>query len=330
MRRSLLLALPMVLLLAYAGWVAWRGGGPAPGMVTADPLAEAWRRAAERPQRPDAWTELAERQLELGQEAAAERSLWTAIELGDRDGSAHARLGFLLYAQHRDEEALTLLRTAREREVTLPLLDHTLSVLEARQRAALGAAATPSVAQEAPSPPAAPDPGPDPDLAPENASPALARADAGVPTDGPDEEWADCTLPLERIEQGNTLALEVEIEGEPARLIFDTGASLTVLTRELAADLELPLDVAHSITALTANGRVEMPTAVLDEVVVAGQRVEQLRVAICADCVGEVADGLLGLDLQTILGMQMDPGSSTLRLRDCGPPSPGAIDAPRR
>ena len=324
MRRILLLALPMVGLVVYAGWLGMRGGPAAENeRETADPLAEGWRRVAARPEAPQAWLRLAERQIELDQAAAAERSLWTAIELGDPGGFAHARLGFLLYAQHRDDEALALLEVAREREVSLPLLDHTLTVLQARARAEEAAVAEPAAAEPADDPP------PErPPPAPRSPEP---RPDAGVPLDagprpdpGPEPLLADdaggpCDLPLDRIDGGRTFALEVDVEGVPARLIVDTGASLTVLTRELADELGVRLDAQRSITAITANGRVEMPTAVLARVAVGDRAVRELRVAVCDDCVSDLADGLLGLDLQTTLGMQIDAGAARLRFGDCDP-----------
>jgi clan AA aspartic protease (TIGR02281 family) len=273
---------------------------------------------AAEPESTEAWLQLAERQLELDQAAAAERSLWTAIELGDPDGLAHARLGFLLYAQHRDDEALVLLEAAREREASLPLLEHTLTVLQARARAEEASVAAPS--DDRPSEVPLPEP---------RERPPEPRPDAGAPRDGgprpepgPEPLVADapggpCDLPLERIDGGRTFVLGVDIDGVAARLIVDTGASLTVLTRELASELGVGLDAQHGITAITANGRVEMPTAVLPHVAVGERVVRELRVAVCDDCVSDLADGLLGLDLQTTLGMQIDAGASVLRFGDC-------------
>lgn len=324
MRQSVLLALPMVGLVAYAGWVATRGSESAPP-ETADPLAASWRGVASRPESPDAWLRLAERQLELDQAEAAERSLWTAIELGDPEGLAHARLGFLLYAQHRDDEALALLEIAREREVSLPLLEHTLTLLQDRAResdlGSRGEVAGPpgddaptepeSRPQPIEPPPPAPDAGPPRDAGP--------RPDPGPEPLAADAPEVPCEIPLDRIDGGRTLVIDVDVDGVRAGLILDTGASLTVLTRELVAELGLALDERRSITAITANGRVEMPTAVVGSVVVGERVVRELRVAVCEDCVSDLSDGLLGLDLQTTLEMQIDAGASTLRFGDCGP-----------
>jgi len=319
-------------------FATYRGYGPRNGAAvdpeTAEGLAVRWRAVAAAPEDPTAWMNLAEAQAELEQLAAAERSLWTAVELGEPSGVAHGRLGFLLYAQHRDDEARPLLEIARERGARIPLLEHTLSVLR-RDRGGGRATAdegpdelvraseeppeTGPRSREAVPVPRAPDAGPPSSL--EGAAArdeGRARSPQARDRTQLDEE-APCDVQLQRVEGGRTFLLDVEIEGERAQLIVDTGASLTVITRELADDLQLVLDERHVISAITANGRVEMATAVLDEVVVAGRRARELRVAVCVDCVNELADGLLGLDLQATAEMRLDLSAGTVSFGDCDP-----------
>lgn len=337
------MALPLLLLVAFAAVLAARRSSLFPDASVSpsvDPLADKWRRVAERPEDPQGWMELAEEQFELDQVAAAERSLWTAVELGDPAGVAHGRLGFLLYAQHRDAEALPLLEIAKRRNAEIPLLAHTLSVLQARltdatpmgaassesRRASLDAGLPVDVgpAEPLPRPGSSSDAGvPKRDAAVptpvEPSAPTVGRGDREVASAGPSAAGDECQLALRRAEGGTTYLLDVDIGGAAASLIVDTGASLTVITRELARDLGIQPDAARSISAVTANGRVEMATVVLEEITVAGRRVEELRVAVCDDCVGELADGLLGLDLQTTLRMRLDPASGTLDFGDCDP-----------
>lgn len=320
---KVVLALPMVALVAVTGFLAVRRAGTGPEPRSADPLAESWRRVSQRPQSPSAWVELAEVQAALDQAAAAERSLWTAIELGEPTGLAHGRLGFLLYAQHRDDEALPLLELAEELGADLPLLEHTVAQLRERRERRRSPPIDP-VEPDEPQAPAVSDPA--------SVDPGVSASDmdAGAPEAGVEErvdepvsvsaEGLPCSIPLRRAGSGGTWLLEAEIEGEPVSLVVDTGASLTVITRELAADLALEPDETRVITAITANGRVEMPTAVLADTTVAGRSVRELRVAICADCVSGFADGLLGLDLQTSLRMQIDAAAGALRMGDCAPP----------
>jgi len=341
---KLLLALPMVALVALAAALGQRArdrGAPngAGEAAPLDPLAAAWRRVAERPERAERWLTLAEAQTELDQVESAERSLWTAIELGDPSGRAHARLGFLLYAQHRDDEALPLLAHAQREGVELPLLGHTLERLRARVGGRANPEASDPAHPEGPRPRA---PGGDAATEPsdvgafgreaERLRPAVEGAseapDAGVATGTPpdagpprgpvpEDPAEPCTLALERLGPTGAWAVDLEVEGELARLIVDTGASLTVITRTLVEDLGIPPDDAHAIRALTANGPVVMPTAVLDRVAVGGRELRSLRVAICDDCVQDVADGLLGLDLQTSLQLRVDAASGELAFGDC-------------
>jgi clan AA aspartic protease (TIGR02281 family) len=292
-----------------------------PGSVEptpADDLALAWRAVSDRPQSAVAWVRLGELQASLDQTRAAERSYRTAVELGDPRGMARGRLGFLLYGQQRDEEALELLLAAREAGAQLPIQDYTITELRRRSAQRRAEAASPPRRPEAPLP----------DLEPSPPS-SVDRPDAGV--EAPDagaeevgtqsedgEQGRACVVPLQQASQGSTFLIDVVLDGEEAELIVDTGASLTVITRELADDLGLDLDYKMSLTAVTANGTVEFPTAVLDEVELAEGLVRELRVAVCEGCVESLADGLLGLDLQSAFRMRLDLARGEAEVGRCG------------
>jgi predicted aspartyl protease len=318
--RRLLLLAPMVLLVAVAAFLATSRRGLAP-LRSVNPLAERWRRVADAPEDPLAWMKLAEVQTELDQGAAAERSLWTAIELGEPSGLAHGRLGFLMYAQGRDEDARALLEAASEIGAPLPLIDHTLAMLDAREakREESPLEPRPDAAARGASPPSPPEP-PPPATADAGVAPVSDAGRPPEPEPEPEDDTDVCTVELDRVDGGGTYALEARFGDTDARLILDTGASLTVVTAQLADDIGLWPDREMTITAITANGRVVMPTAVVPGVEVAGRLVEELRVAICDDCVDDIADGLLGLDLQASLRMQVDTGAGQIRFGDCPPP----------
>ena len=103
---------------------------PATAKTPEDALAAAWKRAQERPEDPTVWENLGEKQADRNQLEAAKQSFRTAIRLGAADGRAHARLGFILYAQELDAAALELLLDARARGAEVPLLTGTIEALQ--------------------------------------------------------------------------------------------------------------------------------------------------------------------------------------------------------
>ena len=135
----------------------------------------------------------------------------------------------------------------------------------------------------------------------------------------PDNEFAGwpCELPLERQLGAGAYLVTVELGGADARLILDTGATRTLLTEAFAYQAAIEPDHGAMIRAVTANGSVLQPTAVVEELVVAGRVVTDLRVVICETCQGLPADGLLGLDVQQTLEMQLDLVGEQLRFGDC-------------
>lgn len=315
--------------LALAGAAGfWHVQRPAPvdGAPSEDRLSIAWNAVHHHPEDPGAWSHLAEIHAEMDQIYQAEHAYRTALRLGDESGLAYARLGFLVYGQGRDEEARGLLMEARRRGAQVPMLDFTLAALGGLSPDPVdGRPTTRSNARE-PIPPAV-DAGaheldasqpvvatPPPARAPSRPAPAPPKvpqepASAPIPVaEGP------CTLPLVR--RGLGLIVQVWINDVQANLLVDTGASMTVLTADLAARIGARVDQQKRIRAITANGRVEMPTALVD-IELGPYRAERTRVAICDECVQDVAEGLLGLDMQAPFHVALDLGEGRLRFTQC-------------
>jgi predicted aspartyl protease len=114
----------------------------------------------------------------------------------------------------------------------------------------------------------------------------------------------------------NLLFVTAGINGQPVRLLVDTGAERTVLTEATVARLGLPHDMRHitrsyGIGGSSADWDVDIPGLVLGQT-----RFPVLRVAVghfSIDHVGSTpADGLLGADV--LLAFDMDIDNATHRL----------------
>ncbi|HEY9825339.1 MAG TPA: retropepsin-like aspartic protease [Stenomitos sp.] len=77
-------------------------------------------------------------------------------------------------------------------------------------------------------------------------------------------------------------------------MLVDSGASLTVITRQMAAALGItPAHVVRSVTARTANGQTQMPIVYVNTMTVGGLTTTQVPVAIAGP---DLEIGLLGQD----------------------------------
>lgn len=312
MRRALVIVL--IGLALVAAYLLGRGQlpGVSPSERPSEPpeeVARSWSRVHDAPSDPNGWAELGDAQSAAGDLVGAEHSYLTAIRMGGDNGLAYARLGFLHYAKNEDDRALALLLEAKRRGAEVPMLDYTIDALRSRdaEPEAMESAEVKKVddagvepldaASPSPPPPAAPPP---PAVPPP--PPALA---------------GECSVPAKRLAEGRTYTVTVALHGYWAELIIDTGASITVVTREFAEAVRLPEDPNASIQAITANGRVELATAVVPEIVLANRVAQNVRVAICDRCVESVADGLLGLDLVAAFGMRLDLSKDAIHFSDC-------------
>ena len=288
-------------------------GAPAP----ADELAAAWARVHAQPSDPNAWSELGDAQSAAGDLVAAEHSYLTAIRMGGDNALAYARLGFLHYERGEDDRALALLLEAKKRGASVAMLDYTIDALEKRDAKAEKIEAPIKRAQDA-----------------GIAEPQQQELDASVAPPPPEQMIAEqiepssppppppthdgvCSIPVQRLAQGRTFVVPIAVYGHWANLIIDTGASITVVTRSFADAVRMPRDPNAVVRAITANGRVEFGTAIVPEVVLANRVAENVRVAVCDDCVESVADGLLGLDLVAAFGMRLDLANETVHFADC-------------
>ncbi len=261
------------------GWVAyqrWRAANP--GVIDLD---SAWARVQRDARAPKAWAALADAQASMDQPEAAEQSYRTALRLGGDRPALLGRLGFLLYGQGRDREALELLRGAQRGGADLPMLEQTVAGLEER-------------------------------LAPPEVVAAVPEAHEQTENQAPPRV---CVIPVRRTHQLGTFLVDARVNGEPVTLVVDTGASLTALAAELVDKLGVEVDEERTIHAITATGPAVFPTATVARVELGGERVTDLRVAVCDGCGGRDAGGLLGLDVQAALGLDIQ--ASVLRVADC-------------
>lgn len=232
--------------------------------------------------------------------ADAEAAFQRALSLDPENAGLNARVGFLYYERGADDLARVYLGRAHRLDADEEGVAWTLKILDDQAEPE-----PPPPAPPQPKPPTEPpetqppaDPEPEPDLEPD--------AEAPPP---PDDTPSDtCTLPLSG-GNGRPLSLEVAIEGAPVEFLLDTGATLTVITAELADRLSLPLDRDRIIRASTANGIAEMRVALIDEITLGEVSLTDVSVAVCEDCMHGLGEGLFGLDLQEAFEVDLDLGA---------------------
>jgi hypothetical protein len=305
--------------IAAAFLLGRRAQQPDPS-VPIDETARAWDRVHSTPNDPAGWSNLGDAQANAGDLVGAEHAYLTAIRMGGDNALAYARLGFLHYERGEDDRALALLVEAKQRGASVPMLEYTIDALKKRDAKAepieepIKRAQDAGIAEEVARAPeldaSVPEPEPPEEVIAEQKviepPPPPAPAHDGV-----------CSIPVQRLAQGRTFVVPIAVYGHWANLIIDTGASITVVTDSFADAVRLPRDPSAVVRAITANGRVEFGTAVVPEVVLANRVAENVRVAVCDDCVESVADGLLGLDLVAAFGMRLDLANATVHFADC-------------
>ncbi|GAB4276588.1 MAG: hypothetical protein Kow0092_32350 [Deferrisomatales bacterium] len=100
-------------------------------------------------------------------------------------------------------------------------------------------------------------------------------------------------IPLEQTATG--YLVDARVNGAlPVRLVLDTGATATVLSRRVARELGLAVREDPPVVVQTANGTVHAGWARVEELEVGGRRVGPLEVVV-HDAVA-AADGLLGMN----------------------------------
>lgn len=122
-------------------------------------------------------------------------------------------------------------------------------------------------------------------------------------------------IPLQTV--GRSLAITVRLNGErQARLIVDTGATLTLLSRAIARDLGLFADSPISSAVVsTAGGQVTVDVVKIAAIEAGGATVHDVPVAIydLPDAPPSI-EGLLGLSFLSHFLVTLDMQRSELRL----------------
>lgn len=98
--------------------------------------------------------------------------------------------------------------------------------------------------------------------------------------------------------QGHSMALPVQFGDTELPMLFDTGATVTTLSRKGLAGLgiRVPAD-APEITLRTANGERKSRLVLIPRVWVGGLPVDGVTVGVCDECEDEKTAGLLGLNV---------------------------------
>jgi clan AA aspartic protease (TIGR02281 family) len=132
----------------------------------------------------------------------------------------------------------------------------------------------------------------------------------------PDCAWSvgEGEAKLNRPASENVFVAKVRInEREAGTFVVDTGATLVVLSRQIAARLQLNLDGAPLFLAETANGVSQCTGVVLDRVGVQGLHASHVAAAV-SDGLGSI-DGLLGMSFLTRFELWQNGNSLQLTTR---------------
>jgi aspartyl protease family protein len=120
-------------------------------------------------------------------------------------------------------------------------------------------------------------------------------------------------------EQAGEYIVQVDINGNPARMIVDTGATLTMLTAKFARLAGVSIDRDNPISITTANGSVSVTAGRADKVALGRSTLENVSVLVQPDDAapfGDNIDGLLGLSFMGNFQIQLTAGIMKIRPRD--------------
>jgi clan AA aspartic protease (TIGR02281 family) len=107
-------------------------------------------------------------------------------------------------------------------------------------------------------------------------------------------------------------------DGSSARLLIDTGASMTILTPPIPARGGYT-DTGQKRVFSTANGRVTAPVYRLDVLSVGDWQVSQIEVGVLELADSPHIDGLLGMNFLRHFQFFIDQNQAMLRLSVQGP-----------
>jgi hypothetical protein len=136
------------------------------------------------------------------------------------------------------------------------------------------------------------------------------------------EPVVDCRLsmvasvPLQPVNR--LLTVPIGINGQWARLIVDTGAERTTLSRDAVARLHLSQDPRFVARSIGIGGASTNADAIIERLVIGGVRFPLGRVAVgdlkLDGPAGPIADGLLGADILLAFEMDVDAPGGALSL----------------
>lgn len=341
------------------------GDGPAFWPSSSAAHRSVWSALQRDPLEASSWLGLGELAQQEGALSLARAAYRAATELEEESGEAAARLGYVLFEEGRDQEAIASLTRAKALGADAALLDLTWAMMRVHVEmvgpfprfSAAGAGNPSATPAELPRAAVAPEgSGPEGAEERERSTRTGARTEGRGETDeeddegnedegnddeeeggdeqaqgersasDPDDETATgrgqlaegpCELALTRQGESGIFVVEALVQGHEARLIVDTGASLTVLAQEFLDASGLRLEEEGTLTARTAGGARTFKTATVAALELGGRSVEELRVAICEECGMPGSDGLLGLDVQEPLGLSLFPSLGALRFEGC-------------
>ncbi len=127
----------------------------------------------------------------------------------------------------------------------------------------------------------------------------------------------ETTMPIEM--HRNMLFVTVQIQGQPVKLLVDTGAERTLLTEDTVQRLHLPRDYTHATRTYGIGDATAAWDALLPKGMVLGNvqfpvdRVTVGRFGI-AHVGGDAADGLLGADILLAFDLDLDLPKQELTL----------------
>jgi aspartyl protease family protein len=123
----------------------------------------------------------------------------------------------------------------------------------------------------------------------------LSRNSISTPVKAQGKSLPQGLVPIKRREHGVPVVDVAFNQRKSFEMLVDSGASLTVITRPMAAALGLnsPDKVVQIITTKTANGETKMPIVYVSAITVGGLTATQVPVAIAGP---DLDMGLLGQD----------------------------------
>lgn len=141
--------------------------------------------------------------------------------------------------------------------------------------------------------------------------PPQYRVQAGTIDDRLPPHAPPSAIPLEAADIG--YLVEARLNGETSvRLLVDTGATSTVLSRDAARRLGLSVRTEPPVLVRTAGGTVQAGLAQVDEIEVGGRRAGPLEVVIHDAVPG--ADGLLGMNFLGLFRVELRAEERALHL----------------